>query len=143
MTREEAIKYGIEWLEDEYLDANDGEFIKISLEALEQESKTDVVDKIRAEIEQYIDKEKLNFGGQFDRGLNLALKIIDKYKAESQGHWIFKDADDQACSIYTYNKCGEQITIFDDTIKSPQEGHYNFCPNCGDRKMVDSQESEG
>ena len=42
------------------------------------------LDKIRAEIESYIDKEKLNFGGQFDSGLNLALKIIDKYKSESK-----------------------------------------------------------
>lgn len=40
MTREEAIKYGIEWLKDEYLDAKDGAFIKIALEALEQEPKT-------------------------------------------------------------------------------------------------------
>lgn len=37
MTKEEAIKYGIEWLKDEYLDAKDGAFIKIALEALEQE----------------------------------------------------------------------------------------------------------
>lgn len=50
------------------------------LKALEQES---ILTKIRAEIEQYIDKEKLRFGGQFDSGLNLALKIIDKYKIES------------------------------------------------------------
>lgn len=40
MNREEAIKYGIEWLEDEYLDANDRAFIKIALEALEQDPKT-------------------------------------------------------------------------------------------------------
>ena len=40
MTREEAIKYGVEWLKDEYLDAKDEAFIKIALEALEQEPKT-------------------------------------------------------------------------------------------------------
>ena len=33
---ERAIKYGIEWLEDEYLDARDRAFIEIALEALEQ-----------------------------------------------------------------------------------------------------------
>ena len=44
----------------------------------------EVLDKIRDEIEQHIDKEKLNFGGQFDSGLNLALKIVDKYKSESE-----------------------------------------------------------
>ena len=43
-----------------------------------------VLDEIKAEIEKYIDKEKLQFGGQFDSGLNLALKIIDKYKKESE-----------------------------------------------------------
>lgn len=42
------------------------------------------LDKIRAEIESYIDKEKLSFGGQFDSGLNLALKIIDKYKNKNK-----------------------------------------------------------
>ena len=46
---------------------------------LEQES---ILDKIRAEIEKNIGKEKLNFGGQLDRGLNLAIKIIDKYIAK-------------------------------------------------------------
>lgn len=46
---------------------------------------SDVLDKIRAEIESYIDKEKLAFGGQFDSALNLALKIVDKYKTKSEG----------------------------------------------------------
>lgn len=58
------------------------------------------------------------------------------------GHWIFKNEEDKACRIYTCDKCGEQISIFDDTIKSPQEGHYNHCPNCGQRK-IELQESEG
>lgn len=49
--------------------------------ALEKEP---ILDKIRTEIEQNIDKEKLSFGGQFDSGLNLAIKIIDKYKAKSK-----------------------------------------------------------
>lgn len=43
-----------------------------------------VLDKIRTEIAEHIDKEKLSFGGQFDSGLNLALKIIDKYRVESE-----------------------------------------------------------
>ena len=37
------------------------------------------LDKIRSDIENHIDKEKLRFGGQFDSGLNQALKIIDSY----------------------------------------------------------------
>ncbi len=59
------------------------------LPSVTSQPKTDMLDKIRAEIEQYIDKEKLRFGGQFDSGLNLALKIIDKYKTESE----VQDAD--------------------------------------------------
>ena len=86
MTREEAIKYGIEWLKDEYLDANDGEFIKIALEALEQEPMTDVLDKIRAEIEEQV-LESLSDGGDdwfAAEKVNECLDIIDKYKAESE-----------------------------------------------------------
>ena len=49
--------------------------------SLEQEP---ILDKIRAEIEKYIDKEKLRLGGQFDSALNLALKIIDKYNAKPE-----------------------------------------------------------
>ena len=37
MNKEEAIKYGIEWLEDEYLDTEDRAFIELALEALKQE----------------------------------------------------------------------------------------------------------
>lgn len=55
------------------------------------------------------------------------------------GEWIFKDAVDQACLIFTCSKCGEKVTILDDTIKSPQEGHYNYCPICG-AKMQEVEE---
>ena len=55
-------------------------YMDVAIKALEEP----ILDKIRAEIEQNIDKEKLSFGGQFDRGLNLAIKIIDKYKTESE-----------------------------------------------------------
>ena len=56
------------------------------LEKLEQEPL--VLDKIQADIKQYIDKEKLSFGGQFDSGLNFALKIIDKYKTNTKGEEV-------------------------------------------------------
>ena len=42
------------------------------------------LEKIRAEIENTIDKEKLAFDGQFDKGLNMALKIIDKYAEQEE-----------------------------------------------------------
>lgn len=49
--------------------------------ALEQES---VLDKIRTEIEQVVNQEKLH-DEKWALGLNYALHIIDKYKAESGG----------------------------------------------------------
>lgn len=47
-----------------------------------QEPKTDVLDKIRAEIEE----RKKNSGGEPNRDIafNVCLRIIDKYKAESE-----------------------------------------------------------
>lgn len=43
MTREEAYKYGTEWLKDEYLDSEDRAFITMALEALKQESCEDAI----------------------------------------------------------------------------------------------------
>ena len=45
MTREEAIKYGTDWLKDEYLDAKDGAFITIALETLKQEPCEDAISR--------------------------------------------------------------------------------------------------
>ena len=69
--------------------------IQSAIEALEQEF---VLDKIRSEIDQYIDKEKLNFGGQFDSGLDLALRIIDKYKVEVE----LQERENKSCSNCKY-----------------------------------------
>lgn len=59
------------------------------------------------------------------------LKTLD----QKIGRWVFKNDDDRSCSIFTCSRCGEQITLFDNTLKNPQEGHYNFCPNCGYRMV--------
>jgi len=45
MTREEAIKYGTEWLKDEYLDTKDRTFIKIALESLDQKPCEDCISR--------------------------------------------------------------------------------------------------
>ena len=57
---------------------------KIMCNCEDEEPKTDVLDKIRAEIEE----RKLNSGGKPNRELafNVCLKIIDKYKAESEAN---------------------------------------------------------
>ena len=53
---------------------------KMVLELLEQES---VLDKIRAEVEQLHHHPKLDFINT-DKVVDMALEIIDKYKAESE-----------------------------------------------------------
>jgi hypothetical protein len=54
------------------------------IKALEQQPKTDVLDKIRAEIEQIEINGNLRDVECFNAGMNAALNVIDKYKAESE-----------------------------------------------------------
>ena len=97
MTREEAYnridaiiaKYEID---DEYVtitNFKDYDALRIAREILEQEPKTDVLDKIRAE---FISLYPRNYAGELELGgvscvfsLNKVLNVIDKYKAESEG----------------------------------------------------------
>ena len=51
----------------------------------EQEPKTDVLDKIRAEIEQIEIHGNLRDVECFSAGINAALNVIDKYRVESEG----------------------------------------------------------
>lgn len=55
-----------------------------AIKALEQEPKIDVLDKIRAEIEKLADDEWNKQVGSVSQGLEDAIEIIDKYKAESE-----------------------------------------------------------
>lgn len=85
MKREEAIKYGTEWLKDEYLDAKDGAFITIALEALKQKP---ILDKIRAEIME-LDYGIENVNCDYNDITHTicreeVLRIIDKHKKESE-----------------------------------------------------------
>ena len=57
-----------------------GQAIAVAFEALK---KADVLDKIKAEIMQVADQEKLH-DEKWSLGLRYAVKIIDKYKAESE-----------------------------------------------------------
>lgn len=81
MTREEAINYfkrsfALDDIEDCIYH---NEVLEFTIKALEQEP---ILDKIRAEIEQeYKDETEHHYG----QGLRRAIKIIDKYKAESEG----------------------------------------------------------
>jgi DNA-binding transcriptional MerR regulator len=72
MTREQAINY---LRSSGFSEEQIQEIVK----ALEQEP---VLDKIRAEIEQ---EYKVESEHPYGEGLRRALKIIDKYKAESEG----------------------------------------------------------
>lgn len=86
MTREEAIK-AIQDFQNDY-DSNGSGYLDdaldMAIKALEQEP---VLNKIRAEIDKarYIDKDTRICKNALASGLEVALQIIDKYKAESEG----------------------------------------------------------
>ena len=80
MSREEAIKYVIEWLEDEYLDTNDRTFIEIAIEALEQELTNSVLKNIKAEISDEL--VRMYMYRNYANGLGKAIELIDKYMTE-------------------------------------------------------------
>lgn len=77
--REEAIKYGTEWLKDEYLDARDGAFIEIALEALKQEPCRDI-----EEIKEIM---------ECDADAEIKLKMISNV-VYSKPHYFRETTDD-------------------------------------------------
>lgn len=82
MTREEGIN---KWIIPTISSRFNGNRCEEILEALEQEP---VLDKIRAEIEEKARPNEIGGRGNgksIRYGLCMALKIIDKYKAESEG----------------------------------------------------------
>ena len=85
MTREEAREFGNMWLQvnEDSPNSNTYKFFQMALKALEQEP---VLDKIRAEIDvaRFIDKDTKLCKNANASGLEVAMKIIDKYKAESE-----------------------------------------------------------
>ena len=118
MTREEAIKYGIEWLKDEYLDAKDGAFIKIALESLEQEPCEDTISR-QAVKEQMI---KYGFHAPDMTVTEFVEDLLPVTPQRKTAYWI-KRPNDFRCS-----KC---LIVHSHTSI--------FCPSCGAR-MVDPQE---
>ena len=78
MTREEAIAFFKDMNECTY---GNLEAVDMAIKALEQKS---ILDKIRAEIEQAEIGDYIRDVECFRAGLNRALNIIDKYKAESE-----------------------------------------------------------
>ena len=82
MTREEAIEFGNMWLQinDDSKNSTTYKFFQIAIKALEQEN---ILDKIRAEIDEQADRV-YPYDISCSDGLEMALGIIDKYKAESE-----------------------------------------------------------
>lgn len=76
MTREEAIK----WFRESPFWHEDHEPFNMAIKAIEQEL---AIDKIRAEIMQVANQEKF-YDEKWALGLRYAVKIIDKYRAESE-----------------------------------------------------------
>ena len=88
MTRKEAKAWFKVLLKAEYtFNTADREAFALAVKALDQEPKTDTLDKVKAEIDQ----KQYDFmsDGDYDDGIRfglmLAYQIIDKYKAESEG----------------------------------------------------------
>ncbi len=76
MTREEAIEFIAQSVKSDI----DMVLVADAIKALEQEP---ILDKIRAEIEKEADTSN-RLAGISEIGLRKALKIIDKYKTESE-----------------------------------------------------------
>ena len=84
MNREEAIRKVIGCLTDCYAPDDDGEGEEL-IEALKQILKEPILDKIKTEIEQSYCTPNNDYDHGRNYGLYMALQIIDKYKAESEG----------------------------------------------------------
>lgn len=97
MTKEEkeAVLHCLRWMIDEELceecplygmtgsDHCEKDCVRLAIEELEQKPKTDVLDKIRAEIDEEYDRVH-PYDISCAEGLEMALNIIDKFKAESE-----------------------------------------------------------
>lgn len=131
MTKGEAIKYGTEWLKDEYLDAKDRAFIKIALEALDQKpcedciSRKAVIDSLHSQFADGFDSDRWWNSMSVLYAIN---KISPIKPQEKTGHWIW------CVGSHKCSNC-EEYTCF-----SHRE-LLRYCPNCGCR-MVEPQESE-
>lgn len=162
MTNEEAVKYGAEWLKDEYLDAKDGTFIKMSLEALRQEpcedciSRQDVLDLCDSKDPEYKvrhfkeDVECLpSVTPQLEK-ICVANTHFDEEKFEE----ICKNApltildDSNTPTIQLIQpKTGRWIDNHNNTIscdrchtwfnKDDRYGYMHYCPNCRAKMEVE------
>lgn len=89
MTREEAINlldlqlHGTPKQIEQHGSYEHATAIRMAIKALEQEP---ILGKIRAEIDEtrFIDKDTRHCKNALASGLEVAMKIIDKYKAESE-----------------------------------------------------------
>lgn len=90
MTNEEAkrrMKICRDFLANNYSDMGEPNFMAFNM-AIKALGQTDVLDKVRAEIESCREDEEphlCDYRYHRNEGLDMALDIIDKYKAESEG----------------------------------------------------------
>ena len=106
----------------------DYDALRMAKEALEQEPKTDVLDKIRAEIDAHRETLKTMadddwYAGKI-RGYDCAIEIIDKYKALEQEPCEDAISRQQVKSDYAdWFCCSECGSI--------ELKRSKYCPNCG------------
>ena len=96
MTREEAINFLKGYLDEEVYTEKCVNAHKIAIKSLEQEP---VLDKIRAEIEQIEINGHIRDVECFSAGVNTALHIIDKYKAEVECVYKTREGDVEELSM--------------------------------------------
>lgn len=135
MTREEAIKYGIEWLKDECLDAKDRAFIKIALEALEQEpcdvSGTDVGKTDAISRQAAIDAIRKDvMGGLNYEGILTRLPSVTPKQRTGHWEWVQYDYSPKLGNWH----CSECRCVVVECVNKEEEGGiplYKYCPQCG------------
>jgi len=114
MTNEEAVKYGTEWLKDECLDARDGAFIKMALEALRQEPCEDCISR-EAVLDLCDSKDPEYKVRYFKEDVECLPPVTPQPKT---GRWT--RVTDKAGHLVWECDCGWQ-----------QRFYTNFCPDCG------------
>ena len=128
MTKGEAIKYGTEWLKDEYLDAKDRAFIKIALEALEQEPSGDLISREET-LTAFADYVGSGMSmNDYDALWNIVEKMPSVKQEPKTGHWI--DTGSESFEFYRVYKCSE---CGNTEIEYPERicRQFRYCPNCG------------
>ena len=146
MTREEAYKYGLEWLKDEYsLNAEDREFIKIAIEELKQQPYGDCISREAAldamcalcNTGETLKENPWRDNPHIDAIIDALDNLLPITPQPKTGRWTRELVRNE------YGGCiGAKMICSECGQDNGCDKRMKFCPNCGCR-MIDPQESEG